>query len=178
MSDAVFMFKNKTSVFKKNLFLIFGAHPSFGDHRSLRQKGRPTPNWLRYTTKIFAWKAEVEGEPPPRGGGGALLYQGIGLRYLLYVRIVMPSPPPDGGGRTTIPRYRLTVPTICSNSHAPPPTGGGALLFQVIGLRYLIYRYMVPSMYSNSHALPPSPPPPPPRGGGGGVRHLVTFDPC
>ena len=85
--------------------------------------------------KIFAWKSEVEGDTPPKGGGC-----------------------------TSIPRYRLTVPTICSNSHALPP-GGGALLFQVIGLRYLIYRYTVPSMYSNSHAP-------------GGVRHLVTFDPC
>ena len=111
--------KLKLPFLKKNLFLIFGAYPSFGDHRSLRQKGRPTPNWLRYTIKIFAWKAEVEGDTP------------------------------HGGGRTTIPRYRLTVPTICSNSHAPH---GGALLFQVIGLRYLIYRYTVNSMCSNSHA--------------------------
>ena len=136
MSDAVFKFKNfNFSFVKKNLFLIFGAYPIFGDHRFLSQKGRPTSNWLRAAINIFAWKAEVEGDT---------------------------FPPAGGGGRCTTPRYRLTVPTICSNSHALI-TGGDALLIQVIGLRYLIYRYTVLSMYPNSHALPP-----PPGGGVGG----------
>ena len=75
MSDAVFKFKNfNFSFFKKNLFLIFGAYPSFGNHRSFRQKDRPIPNWLRDTIKIFAWKAEVEGDTPYPTGGGAHYY--------------------------------------------------------------------------------------------------------
>ena len=84
----------------------------------------------------------------------------IVLRYLLYVRIVMP---PLGGGTHyyskllaygtyyIVLQYLLYVRIVMPS----PPRGGGALLFQVIGLRYLIYRYTVPSMYSNSRALPP-----------------------
>ena len=63
--------------------------------------------------------------------------------------------PPLRGRCTIILRYRFTVPSMYSNSHAFPfLPGGDALLFQVIGLQYLIYGYTVPSMYSYCHALP------------------------
>ena len=46
------------------------------------------------------------------------------IRTIVYVRIVEPPPSPWGGGHTTIRRYKLTVPSICSNTRPHPFAGG------------------------------------------------------
>ena len=51
------------------------------------------------------------------------------IRTIVYVRIVKPAPPRGGGRRTTIRRYKVTVPSICSNTRPPAGGKGNALLY-------------------------------------------------